>query len=92
MRPREGGHGPPTISEEYFARDVFFEIHFCVILQGIQNFFGPCTPRIFLGTLAVIILNSNIENCFFDESSLRSPATYPHPNLMESELHFFKIL
>ena len=30
----------------YFARDIFLEIHFCVILQGIQNFFGPDTAKI----------------------------------------------
>ena len=30
----------------YFARGVFLEIHFCVILKGIQNVFGSGTPRI----------------------------------------------
>ena len=29
-----------------FGRNIFLKIHFCVILQGIQNIFGPGTPRI----------------------------------------------
>ena len=35
--------------KSYFAKDVFLEILFCVILQGIQTFFGPGTPRISSG-------------------------------------------
>ena len=35
----------------FFARDIFLEIGFCVILQSIQNFFGPGTTRISSGTL-----------------------------------------
>ena len=35
----------------FFARDIFLEIGFCVILQSIQNFFGPGTTRISSGAL-----------------------------------------
>ena len=35
----------------FFARDIFLEIGFCVILQSIQNFFGPSTTRISSGAL-----------------------------------------
>ena len=46
-----GGQGgmPPLFLKSYFARDVFLEIQFCVILQGIQNVFGPGTPRVLSG-------------------------------------------
>ena len=41
-----GGHGPPLFLKPYFARNVFLEICFCVILQGIQNFFlAPAFPK-----------------------------------------------
>ena len=43
---KQGGHGTPLFLKLYFARDVFLKICFCVILQGIQNFFRPCTPGI----------------------------------------------
>ena len=33
----------------YFARDFSLEIRFCVILQGIQNFYVSDTPRILAG-------------------------------------------
>ena len=33
------GHGSSLFLNPYFARDVFLEICFCVILQGIKNFF-----------------------------------------------------
>ena len=35
----------------FFARDIFLEIGYCVILQSIQNFFGPGTTRISSGAL-----------------------------------------
>ena len=35
--------------KSHFARKVFWEICFCVILQAIRNFFGPGTPRILSG-------------------------------------------
>ena len=46
-----GGQGgmPPLFLKSYLARDVFLEIQFCVILQGIQNVFGPGTPRVLSG-------------------------------------------
>ena len=47
----EGPWSLPLILKSYFARNVFLEICFCVILQGIQNCFVPCTPRISLGAL-----------------------------------------
>ena len=34
--------------KSYFGRDVFLEIRFCFVLQGIQNVFGSSTPRISL--------------------------------------------
>ena len=34
----------------YFARVVFLEIR-CIILQGIQNFFSPGSPRNLSGVL-----------------------------------------
>ena len=41
-----GGHGPPLFLKPYFARNIFLEICFCVILQGIQNFFlAPAFPK-----------------------------------------------
>ena len=43
------GHGPPLFLKSYFARKFFMEICFCVVLHGIQNFFGSGTPRIFGG-------------------------------------------
>ena len=46
----KGGGGShalsPLLVKSYFARDVSLEICFCVILQAIQNIFGPSTPRI----------------------------------------------
>ena len=47
----KGGHTHTFVLKSYFARDVFLEIRFCVILQGIQNFFGPSTPRFSSGAL-----------------------------------------
>ena len=52
MRGGGGGVGewgyalPPLALKLYFARDVFLEISFCVILQGIKNSFGTGTSRI----------------------------------------------
>ena len=47
--PMNGGdqRGPchPLYLKSCFARKVFLEISFCVILQGIQYPFGPGTPR-----------------------------------------------
>ena len=45
------GHGPQLFLKSYFARDVFLEICFCVILQGIQNWFGTNITRILSGAL-----------------------------------------
>ena len=45
--PRTPGPlAPPLFLKSYFSEKGFLEIRFCVILQGIQNFFGPGTPRI----------------------------------------------
>ena len=42
-----GGHAsPPIFLKQFFAGDIFLEICFCFILQDVQNFFGPDTPRI----------------------------------------------
>ena len=38
-----------------FARYVFLQIRFCVILQGIQNLCSPGTPRIWLGALTTLV-------------------------------------
>ena len=54
QRRDQGGHGLTLFLKSYFPRDVFLEIGFCVILQGIQNFFGPVTPRSSLGPLDII--------------------------------------
>ena len=55
MPPDEGGPGGPCLltlfQKSYFARNVFLEIRFCIILQGIQNFFGPGTLGISSGAL-----------------------------------------
>ena len=48
---RDVGYRTPLFLKSYFARGVFMEICFCIVLQGIQNFFGPSTPRILLGAL-----------------------------------------
>ena len=40
---------PPFLSELYFARDAFLEIHFCVILQCIQKFLALVLPESRLG-------------------------------------------
>ena len=44
-----------TFYETYFAWDVFLEIYFCVILQGIQNTFGSGTPRFSSGALLYLL-------------------------------------
>ena len=42
----QGGHAPPSLFlKSYLVRDVFLEIRFYVIPQGIQNFLGPNTRR-----------------------------------------------
>ena len=49
-----GGGGAIATSlflKSYFARDVFLEIHFRVILQDMQNYFGLGIPRISSGAL-----------------------------------------
>ena len=46
-----GGHGPPPFMTSYFAEDVFLEIRFGVVLQGIQKLIIPSTPRIFMRAL-----------------------------------------
>ena len=58
LRPPNKGRGRagelwplPLFLKSYFARDIFLGIYLCVILQGIQNFFDPETPRILLGSL-----------------------------------------
>ena len=50
------GEGSPLLLKLYFAGNFFLEIYFCVVLQGIQNFFGPSTPRISSGTLFLLFL------------------------------------
>ena len=35
----------PLFLKSNFARNVFWEICFCVIIQDIRNFLGPGTPR-----------------------------------------------
>ena len=42
---REARPLPPLFLELYFSRTVLLKIHFCVIFQGIQNFFGPSLPE-----------------------------------------------
>ena len=53
-RHGHGGHGSSLFLNPYFARDVFLEICFCVILQGIKNFFGVGIPRISSGGMKKI--------------------------------------
>ena len=50
---------PSTFLKSYFAKDVYLEIHFCVIQQGIQNLFGSSTPRI---STEVLVCESLREN------------------------------
>ena len=50
------GEGSPLLLKLYFVGNFFLEIYFCVVLQGIQNFFGPSTPRISSGTLFLVFL------------------------------------
>ena len=46
-RGRDMGALPPLLFlKSYFARVVFLEIRFCVILQGIQNILRPGTLKI----------------------------------------------
>ena len=55
-----GAHGSlPFFLKSYFARDVFLEIFFRVILQGIQNFSGPGISKVSSGALCCCC---NIEN------------------------------
>ena len=42
---------PPPL-KSYFSMDVSLKIHFRVLLQSIQSFFGPDTPRILSGALS----------------------------------------
>ena len=49
--PNEEGADLPPPLKSYFARDISLKNHFCVILQSIQNFFGPDIPRILSGAL-----------------------------------------
>ena len=48
--PRWRGEGkgtcPPLFMKPCFSRYIFLEICICVILQGIQNFSGPGTPKV----------------------------------------------
>ena len=46
----------------YFARDIFFEVCFCVILQDIQSFFRPGISRISSGALSTNIWSSNFKD------------------------------
>ena len=55
-----GGHDPPLSLKLYFPRDVFLEIRLCVILQGIQNFFSPGTPKF----LSRALINQKDYKCF----------------------------
>ena len=48
------GPCPLLFLKLYFAKNVFLEIRFCIIFQGIQNFFGFDTPRILSGALYVV--------------------------------------
>ena len=40
---------PPLFLKSHFPRNAFWEICFCVIIQGIRNIFSPGTPRILSG-------------------------------------------
>ena len=40
------GAMPPLFLKLHFASNAFWKICFCVIIQGIRNFFDPGTPRI----------------------------------------------
>ena len=51
LTKRDLGAWPPGFMTSYFARNVFLEIHVCVIFQGMQKLIGPSTTIIFLGTL-----------------------------------------
>ena len=46
-----GAMAPSLFLKSHFARNIFLEIRFCVILQGIQNFFGSGSPKISFGGL-----------------------------------------
>ena len=62
MLGQEGMPPPPPpllFLKSYFARNVFLEICLCVTLQGIQTFFGSCTPKFLLGALKWGILESS---------------------------------
>ena len=55
-----GAHGSlPFFLKSYFARDVFLEIFFRVILQAIQNFSSPGISKVSSGALCCCC---NIEN------------------------------
>ena len=43
------GAMPSLFLKSHFGRNAFWKICFCVIIQGIRNFFGPDTPRILSG-------------------------------------------
>ena len=51
---RGGGHVPHWNLKLYFARNVFLEIRFYVIHEGIQNFLSPSTPKILSGGLHLL--------------------------------------
>ena len=55
-----GGAMAPTFLKSYFVKDVFQEIRFGVILQGIQNVFDPGTSRISFGFLEIWIFISRL--------------------------------
>ena len=52
---------PPLFLKLYFVWDVILKIHLCVILQGIQNFFGPGTPKFCRGPSMPIMSKFKID-------------------------------
>ena len=59
-----GAHGSlPFFLKSYFARDVFLEIFFRVILQGIQNFSGAGISKVSSGALCCCCNIENLGGC-----------------------------
>ena len=53
---------PLLFLKSYFVRDVFQENCFCIIIQGIHNFFSPGAPRISWEALDIELIQNTYQN------------------------------
>ena len=62
IRGPRGSWLPLLFLKSHFVRDVFQENCFSIIIQGIQNFFGPGVPRISSETLDIELIQNTYQN------------------------------